>query len=170
MVTSRGPVLRPAVPDDVPSLHRFVVALAAGERPPEEVVAEPGDLAEALFGERPVAEAVVAELDGRPVGFAVHYPTYSTILGRRGIHLEDLYVEPSARGRGIGRLLLEHLAGLAAQRGCGRLEWWVMRINSDAIRFYQHLRARGLDEVEVMRLDGDALRDLGRPAVEDVAS
>jgi GNAT superfamily N-acetyltransferase len=157
-----GLALRPAQLEDVGTLHRFVVELAEAESFPGEVEATPVDLADALFGPRPIAEAVVASLDDRPVGFAIFYPTYSTILGRAGIHLEDLYVEPEHRGAGIGQVLLGHLARLAADRGCGRLEWWVLRTNERAIRFYERLRARGLDEIEVMRLDGDVLDEFSR--------
>ena len=139
-----------------------MVELAEAESFPGEVQAKPVDLSDALFGQRPTAEAVVASLHGRPVGFAIFYSTYSTILGREGIHLEDLYVESVHRGLGIGQALLGHLAQLAADRGCARLEWWVLRTNEHAIRFYQRLRARGLDEIEVVRLEGDALDGFGR--------
>jgi GNAT superfamily N-acetyltransferase len=161
-----GLTLRPAQPQDVETLHRFVVELAEAESFPGEVEAKPVDLADALFGPRPIAEAVVASLDDRPVGFAIFYPTYSTVLGRAGIHLEDLYVEPEHRGAGIGQALLGHLARLAADRGCARLEWWVLRTNEHAIRFYERLRARGLDEIEVMRLDGDVLDEFSRRLID----
>jgi GNAT superfamily N-acetyltransferase len=156
-----GLSLRPALPDDVETLHRFVVELARDEAFPGEVTSRPADLADALFGPRPVAEAVVAVAGGQLVGFAIFYPTYSTVLGRSGIHLEDLYVEHSSRGHGVGRSLLGHLADIAVERGCGRLEWWVLRTNVDAVRFYRRLRARGLDEIDVMRLEGDSLRNAG---------
>ncbi|MFC4059564.1 GNAT family N-acetyltransferase [Planomonospora corallina] len=154
------PLIRPAEPGDADVLHRFIVELAEAEQFPGEVTARPRDVAEALFGPRPVAEAVIAEAGGEPVGFALFYPTYSTIVGRPGIHLEDLYVRPEHRGGGLGRVLLGHLAKLAVERGCGRLEWWVLRTNDPALRFYRRLDARGLDEIEVMRLDGEALRAL----------
>ena len=159
-----GVELRAARPADVPALHGFVVALAADEDFPGEVSAGPDDLRRALFGEPRAAEAVVAEVDGAPAGFALHYPTYSTVLGRPGIHLEDLYVSEAHRGRGIGRDLLAHLARLALDRGGARLEWWVLRTNEPALRFYRRLRARGLDELEVMRLDNDALHALAGPS------
>ena len=154
------PVLRPAEAADVDRLHAFVVELAAAERFPGEVTARPEDLHAALFGEAPVAEAVVATVEGDPVGFALYYSSYSTIVGRPGLHLEDLYVRDEHRGSGIGLLLLRHLAGLAVERGCARLEWWVLRTNDAALRFYRRLHARGLDEIEVMRLDGGALHAL----------
>jgi GNAT superfamily N-acetyltransferase len=148
--------MRPAQPADVETLHRFVVELAATEEFPGEVTAQPADLAVALFGAEAVAQAIVAEIGGLPVGFALYYPTYSTIVGRPGIHLEDLYVAEEFRGAGVGQALLARLAELAHARG-GRLEWWVLRTNEPALRFYRRLAARGLDEIEVMRLDGDAL-------------
>ncbi|MEV4629629.1 GNAT family N-acetyltransferase [Micromonospora sp. NPDC049523] len=159
-LTPVEPLIRPAMPADVDVLHRFVVELAEAVQLTEAVTAQPRDLAEALFGPRPLVEAVVATVDGQPAGFALFYPTYSTILGRPGLHLEDLYVSPEHRGGGLGRALLVHLADLAVRRGCARLEWWVTRTNESAQRFYDSLHARGLDEIEVRRLDGDLLRDL----------
>jgi GNAT superfamily N-acetyltransferase len=155
------PRIRPAEPGDVDRLHAFVVELAEAEDFPGGVTARPEDLREALFGEAGVAEAVVATVDGDPVGFALCSPSYSTVVGRPGLHLEDLYVRAEHRGAGVGLLLLRHLARLAVSRGCARLEWWVLRTNEPALRFYRRLRARGLDEIEVMRLDGPSLEALG---------
>jgi len=138
-------------------LHRFVMEPAEAEQFPGEVSAQPDGLMQALFGDHALAEAVVATVAGEPVGFALHYPTYSTILGRPGLHLEDLYVRTEHRGAGVGLALLRHLASLAVDRGCGRMEWWVLRTNDPALRFYRRLHARGLDEIEVMRLEGRAL-------------
>ncbi|ASR34515.1 hypothetical protein BAY61_05380 [Prauserella marina] len=160
--------LRQAEPFDVPDLHRFVVELAEAEQFPGEVEATQDDLARALFGAEPVAHAILAVVDGAPAGFAIYYPTYSTILGRQGLHLEDLYVSESHRGLGIGRILLGHLADLAVRQGCGRLEWWVLRTNENAIRFYRRLGARGLDELDVMRLEGDALGAMARECEPEV--
>jgi len=151
--------IRPVRPDDVDDLHRFIAELAEVEQFPGEVTARPDDLARALFGGEAVAEAVLATVDEQPVGFALHYPSYSTITGRPGVHLEDLYVRAEHRGTGIGLSLLAHLARRAAERG-GRLEWWVLRTNDPALQFYRRLQARGLDEIEVMRLDGEPLRSL----------
>ncbi len=162
--TLTTPLIRPARPDDVETIHRFIVELAEAEQFPGEVTAQPGNVADALFGPTAVAEAVLAEINSEPAGFALFYPTYSTVLGRPGIHLEDLYVRPEYRGAGLGRALLAHLANLAVQRGCGRLEWWVLRTNEPALRFYRRLHARGLDEIEIMRLDGEALRTLAANA------
>lgn len=155
-----APQIRSAQPGDVEVLHAFVVELAEAEQFPGEVTARPEDLRTALFGAAPVAEAVVATVDGEPVGFALYHRTYSTIVGRPGLHLEDLYVRAEHRGAGIGLLLLRHLARLAVQRGCARLEWWVLRTNDAALRFYRRVHARGLDEIEVMRLDGRSLEAL----------
>lgn len=149
-------VIRPAEPADVDVLHRFVVALAAAEEHPDRVTAQPWDLAAALFGPRPLIAAVLALAGGHPVGCALHRPTYSTISGRPGVHLEDLYVEPEHRGDGVGRLLLAHVAGLAADLG-GNLDWWVLRANTSAIGFYDRIGARTMDELHVMRLGGPAL-------------
>lgn len=107
-----------------------------------------------------MADALVATLDGRPVGFALYYPSYSTIVGRPGLHLEDLYVSAEQRGAGLGLSLLAHLARIAVERDCGRLEWWVLRTNDPALRFYRRLHARGLGEIEVMRLEGESLQTL----------
>jgi GNAT superfamily N-acetyltransferase len=159
-----GTVLRPARPADVDLLHRFVVELAETEEHPEPVTATPGDLRRALFGMHPVAEAVVAEVAGEPAGFALHYPTYSTVRGRPGLHLEDLYVRPEHRGSGLGQVLVAHLARLAVDRGCARLEWWVLRTNDPALRFYARLHAREVEEIAVLRLDRQALHDLADTA------
>lgn len=161
--------IRPAQPHDVDVLHRFIVELAEAERFPGEVTAQPGDLTRALFGPAAVAEAVLATDGERPVGFALYYPSYSTIVGRPGLHLEDLYVTAEHRGAGLGLTLLAHLAHIAVQRGCARLEWWVLRTNDPALRFYRRLHARGLDEIEIMRLDGEPLQMLAARSAPGVA-
>ncbi|MFD1085344.1 GNAT family N-acetyltransferase [Micromonospora andamanensis] len=160
VVTDSELLIRPAEPGDTEVLHRFIVELTEAEQFPGEVTAQPADVADALFGDRPVAEAVVASVDGEPVGFALYYATYSTVVGRPGIHLDDLYVRPEHRGGGVGQALLTHLARLAVERGCGRLEWWVLRTNDPALRFYRKLRARTVDELNVLRLDGEQLHAL----------
>jgi len=115
-----------------------------------------------LFGDRPYAEVVLADDDGRPVGFALFFHNFSTFLGRPGIYLEDLFVLPEHRGSGIGRMLLAHLARLAVERGCGRLEWAVLDWNRDAIQFYERLGARPNSDWTVYRLTGEALTGLAR--------
>lgn len=154
--------IRQAVEGDVEILHRFVVELAEAEDFPGTVHAGPEDLAGALFGPDPVAEALVAEWDGEPIGFALYYFAYSTIMGRRTLHLEDLYVVPGHRSRGAGRILLGELARTAQRHRCARFEWWVLRTNDPAITFYRRLGARELDEIHVMRLEGEGLAELAR--------
>jgi GNAT superfamily N-acetyltransferase len=153
--------LRPAERADVPLVLAFIRELAEYERLASEVVATEPLLDAALFGERRVAEALIAELDGAPAGFALFFPNFSTFLARPGIYLEDLYVRPPARGRGVGRALLAHLARLAVERGGGRLEWAVLNWNDPAIGFYETLGARRMAEWSVFRLTGEALARLG---------
>ena len=156
--------VRPARTDDVATVLRFVRELAAFEHEPDAVVATEAMLAEALFGAAPAAEAVIADVAGEPVGFALFFHNFSTWTGRRGLYLEDLYVTPTARGAGVGRALLRHLAALAVERGCARFEWSVLDWNADAIAFYRAVGAVGLDEWTVQRVTGGALHRLaGRP-------
>ena len=150
-------MIRPATTVDVGTILRFVRDLAAFERAPDAVAATEDMLAAALFGPHPAAEAVIAEDDNEPLGFALFFHNFSTWTGRRGLYLEDLYVTPEARGKGVGTALLRHLAGLAVARGCGRFEWSVLDWNADAIAFYRAMGATGLDEWTVQRVEGDAL-------------
>jgi GNAT superfamily N-acetyltransferase len=150
--------IRAAAEKDVPLILAFIRELADYERLLHEVVATEERLRSTLFGARPAAEVVIAEVDGAPAGFALFFQNYSTFLAQPGIYLEDLYVRPEARGRGIGRALLAHLARVAVERGCGRLEWWVLDWNESAIAFYRGLGAEAMDDWTVYRLAGDALR------------
>lgn len=152
-------MIRPATPADVPVILAFVRELAAFEREPDAVRATEADLHAALFGPAPAAEAVVAD-DGAPLGFALFFHDFSTWTGRRGLHLEDLYVIPAARGRGVGRALLARLAAIALDRGCVRFEWSVLDWNEPAIGFYRALGAIGMDEWTVQRVEGTALARL----------
>lgn len=154
--------VRAARPDDVPLLLELINQLAEYERMADEVVATEARLRETLFGERPAAEAAIASLDDRPVGFALWFYNYSTFLGRPGLYLEDLFVKPEHRGRGVGKALLAHLARVAVAKGCGRMEWSVLDWNEPAIRFYRSLGAKAMDEWTVYRLTGDAIRRLAR--------
>ena len=157
---SRGVTLRPATRADVPVILELIRGLADYERLADECVATEAALTETLFGARPQAEVIVALADGTPAGFALFFHNYSTFLARRGIYLEDLFVKPEFRGRGIGKALLAHLAGVALARGCGRLEWSVLDWNTDAIRFYGSLGAKAMDEWTVYRVTGPALAEL----------
>lgn len=152
-------MIRPATPADVPVILRFVRELAAFEREPDAVEATEAMLHAALFGPVPAAEAVIAE-DGEPLGFALFFHNFSTWTGRRGLYLEDLYVTPAARGRGIGSALLRHLAGIALDRDCARFEWAVLDWNADAIAVYRAVGAVGMGDWTVQRVSGEALARL----------
>ncbi|WP_448662187.1 GNAT family N-acetyltransferase [Sphingomonas sp. CJ20] len=149
--------LRFARPDDVEQILAFVRELAAFEREPDAVVATAPMLHAALFGEGAVAEAVIAEVDGAAAGFALFFRNFSTWTGLPGLYLEDLYVTPEARGRGVGKALLQHLAGIAVDRGYGRFEWSVLDWNTPAIEFYRAMGATAMEEWTVQRVSGDAL-------------
>jgi GNAT superfamily N-acetyltransferase len=145
-------ILRAAGPRDVPELLRLIHALAVYEKLEDMAVGTPARLHASLFGPRPACEAVMAERGGRSVGFALFFTTFSTFLCKPGLYLEDLFVEPEHRGAGIGKALLRHLAGLAVERGCGRLEWRVLDWNEPSIRFYRSLGAVLLPEWELVRM------------------
>jgi GNAT superfamily N-acetyltransferase len=150
--------IRAATPDDVPELLRLIRGLAEYEKLEHEVTASVDKLRTSLFGERRVAEAVLGEEAGRAVGLAVYFHNYSTFRANAGLYLEDLFVEPAHRGKGYGKALLLHLAGIAAQRGCERMEWSVLDWNKPAIGFYQSLGAVVMDDWRICRLTGEALR------------
>ena len=153
-------MIRPAAPADVPTVARLIRALAEYERLADRVALDEARLRDHLFGPRPYVEALIAEDAGTPVGFALFFHNYSTFLARPGLYLEDLFVLPEYRGRGHGKALLVALAKLAAERGCGRLEWAVLDWNEPSIRFYRSIGAVGMDEWKVQRLSGDALTRL----------
>ena len=175
-------MIRAATPDDVPVIAELIRGLAEYERLADQVVLDEGALREHLFGARPYAEVVLAvgpsppgplphkgrggergvDDSGGVVGFALFFHNYSTFLGRPGIYLEDLFVRPEHRGAGHGKALLSHLARLAVERGCGRLEWSVLDWNEPSIAFYRSLGAVAMDEWTVYRLAGDALTELAR--------
>lgn len=150
-------MIRPATPADIPAIHRLIVELAIYEKEPDAVKATHADLNAALFGSRPTAECVLAELDGQAAGLALFFTNFSTWTGKPGLYLEDLFVMPSARGAGLGKALLVHLAGIAAARGYARFEWSVLDWNEPAIGFYKALGAKPMDEWTVMRVEGEAL-------------
>lgn len=156
--------IRSATAEDVATVLRLIRALADYEKLAHEVVATEDSLREALFGTKPDAECVIAREGERPVGFALFFHNFSTFRGRRGLYLEDLFVEPDCRGKGYGRALLAHLAGLAIARGCARFEWSVLDWNAPAIGFYRSLGANVMDEWRICRLSGDALQQLAASA------
>lgn len=159
--------IEPARPSDIPDLHRLIGELAEYERLTDLCVATPADLEAALFGERPVAEALIARLDAVSqvaAGFALFFHNYSTFLGRRGLWLEDLFVRPQFRRAGLGRQFLTALAAIAQLRGCGRFEWSVLDWNANAIGFYESLGARVLPDWRIARVTGEALEELAAGA------
>ena len=170
--------LRSAVPNDVATILRFIRELAEYEREPDAVVATEADLLRDGFGhdadgvtrlqpdQPPRFRCVMAEWNGEPAGFALYFASYSTWLGHHGIRLEDLYVTPSLRGHGVGKALLSHLARVAVDEGCGRLEWDVLTWNEPAIRVYEGIGARTQTEWRIMRLAGEALQELAAQAAE----
>ena len=154
--------IRRATRDDVTVIAALIRGLARYEKLEHEVVMTEELLTASLFGDHPYAEVLLAEDDERSVGFALFFHNFSTFLGRPGIYLEDLFVLPEHRGKGIGKLLLASLARLAVERGCGRLEWSVLDWNRDAIGFYERLGARPNSEWTVFRLTGESLIGLAR--------
>jgi len=160
MKTADNFQIRPARVKDVPIILQLIRDLATYERAPDEVIATKEQLVEVLFGERPVAEVLLAFEGESPVGFAVYFYNFSTWLGRPGLYLEDLFVKPDERGKGYGRALLVELAKIARDRGCGRMEWAVLDWNEPAIKFYRALGAQPMHEWTVFRLTGDEIASL----------
>jgi GNAT superfamily N-acetyltransferase len=153
-------IIRAAVPDDVSLILGLIRELAEYEKLAQEVTATESDLRTSLFGARPPAEVVIAECDGETAGYALFFHNYSTFLCKRGLYLEDLFVRPPFRGRGIGKKLLQQLARIAIDRDCARFEWAVLDWNESAIQFYRSIGARAMDDWTVMRVTGDALARL----------
>ena len=152
--------IRPATEQDIPTILGFIRDLAKYEHLEHEVVATESSLRQTLFGARPYAEVVFASLDGIPQGFALFFHNYSTFLGKPGIYLEDLFVRPQHRGKGIGKALLSTVAAIAQSEGCPRLEWAVLDWNTPAIDFYHSLGALPMSEWTTMRVSGPALTQL----------
>ena len=156
-----APLIRAATVADVPAILGLIRELAEYERLLDMVVATEASLQRSLFGPRPFAEALIAEVAGEAVGFAVFFHNFSTFLGKPGVYLEDLFVRPAFRGRGLGKALLTRVARIAVERDCGRMEWSVLNWNEPAIRFYESLGAQPLSDWTMYRLTGDTLRRLG---------
>lgn len=156
--------LRPAEPHDVPALVGLITELAEFEHLTHLLKVTPENLQPHLFGSRPVAEAMVAEVQGTVVAFALYFTNFSTFLAQPGLYLEDLYVQPAHRAAGIGQALLQRLARLAVERGCGRFEWCVLDWNENAIRFYEKAGATVMPDWRLCRLAGDALQAFGARA------
>ena len=152
------PTPRPAAPADCAAIVGLIRELAVFEKLEHLVVVTPESLQPQLFGPRPAAEAVVAEVDGVVVAFALFFTNFSTFLGQPGLYLEDLYVQPAHRGTGLGKALLQHLGALAVARGCGRFEWSVLDWNENAIRFYEKMGASVMPDWRICRVTGPALQ------------
>ncbi len=156
-------LIRPAEPRDVDAVVALIGQLAEFEKLSHLLQVTPDTLRPHLFGERPVAEALVAEQGGKVVAFALFFTNFSTFLAQPGLYLEDLFVEPAQRGKGIGKALLTRLARLAAERGYGRFEWSVLDWNESAIRFYEHLGATVMPDWRICRITGETLAAYGKP-------
>ena len=152
--------IRPAQPRDVPEILRLIRELAIYEKLEDQAVGTIPMLTEALFGKRPSCEALLAERDGRAVGFALYFTTFSTFLCKPGLYLEDLFVESDSRGIGLGKALLARLASIAQERGCGRFEWRVLDWNEPSIKFYESLGATLMPTWILVRMTGSAIATL----------
>ena len=152
--------IRPAVKADVPQILTFIRALAEYEREPDAVMATEADLERDGFGPNPFYSCLIADVDGKPAGFAFYFFNYSTWLGRPGLYLEDLFVNVESRGLGVGKALLERVAAIAVEKGCPRLQWEVLDWNTPAVEFYRAMGAEFLDEWRNVRVTGEALRRL----------
>jgi GNAT superfamily N-acetyltransferase len=152
--------IRPATRADIAQILTFIRALAVYERAPEAVIATEAGLERDGFGTNPFYFCLMAEYNGKAAGFALYFYNYSTWLGRPGIYLEDLFVEPEFRGLGIGKALLERVAAIAVEKGCQRLEWAVLDWNTPAIEFYRAMGAEFMDEWRIVRVTGEALKGL----------
>lgn len=156
--------IRPATPNDIGLILQFIRDLAEYEREPQAVTATEVDLARDGFGSNPKFRVVIAEWDGMPAGFALFFYNYSTWLGRPGLYLEDLFVRPQFRGKGVGKNLLLYLARLAVQENCGRFQWQVLDWNTPSIKFYESLGAGVMKEWLTMRVEGEALKRMAGEA------
>ena len=155
-------MIRPANPKDVEAIHSLIVELAIYEREPEAVVATVEQIQENLFGVDPVAYCHVAEVDGHVVGIAIWFLNYSTWLGKAGLYLEDLFVKPEFRSRGLGLQLMKKLAQICIERGYERFQWWVLDWNEPSINFYKSIGADAMDQWTVYRLSGEALKNFAQ--------
>ena len=155
-------IIRPATKEDCGLILDFIIELATYEKLAHEVVTDLVTLEKSLFGETAYAKVVIGEYKNKPVSFALYFHNFSTFLGKPGLYLEDLYVKPEMRGKGLGKIMLTYLAKTAIDLGCGRFEWWVLNWNKSAIEFYKSLGAEPMDEWTVNRVTGQALEKLAK--------
>jgi diamine N-acetyltransferase len=156
--------IRPAVPSDNALIRTYIAELADYERAPEKAVATEADIARHVFGEHPLVRVEMAEWEGRPAGFALWFFNFSSWEGKPGVYLEDLWVRPEFRGKGIGKALLQHLAKRAVEHGCTRYVWQVLDWNTPSIAFYQAMGAQVMTEWLTCRVEGEALKRLAESA------
>ena len=152
--------IKEAEKTDVPLLPSLIKELAEAEKFPFEISVTKADLEQNLFGEHPAAEVLVFHIGKEPAGCAIFYQTFATTTGKKGLHLDDLYVRPRFQGSGIGKKVLGHIASLANERGCGRFEWWALEWNEKAIGFYESIGARGMQELKIFRLQGNDIQSV----------
>jgi len=164
MINTNNPdvTLRIAEVNDIPTIMNFIKALAEYEKLTNEVAADEEQLKKTLFGDKKFAEVIIADYKKQPAGFMLFFHNYSTFLGKPGIYLEDLFVNPDLRGKGIGKILLTHLGKIAIARDCGRIEWAVLDWNEPSIQFYKKLGAKPMDDWTVFRVTGDAIENLAK--------
>ena len=162
MPTHSQPTIREATIDDAQLILHFIEALALYEKLPDEVETDESMIAKTLFCDAPKAHCLICDIDGEPAGFALYFFNYSTWKGKYGIYLEDLFVSPEHRGKGAGKALLVHIAGVAVANDCGRFEWSVLDWNTPSIEFYKSLGARPMDGWDIYRVDGDNLEKLAK--------
>ena len=158
--------IRPATSEDVPLILAFIKGLAEFEYLSNELTVTEADLQKSLFGPNPAAEVVIGFAGDEPAGFAVFFHNYSTFFGQRGMYLEDIFVTPEHRRKGLGKMLLVHVANIAVERECGRFEWLVLDWNEDAARFYKGLGAEVMSDWHTFRMHGDALRRLSKSSLD----
>ncbi len=158
------PSIRPADPADIPGLLEMIRELAEFEKLADQVTATEEDYQESLFGEKPAAEALICELDGEKIGYAIFFSTFSTFIGRAGVWLEDIYIRPNYRTQGIGTLLLKAVGKIAEERNAGRYEWCVLDWNQNAINLYEKMGGEILEEWRIVRMDKERLSKLNGEA------
>ena len=161
-IKNKNFIIRQASKEDCALILEFIRELAAYEKLAHEVVTDVAILEQSLFGEKPYAKVVIGEYKNKAVSFALYFHNFSTFLGKPGLYLEDLYVRPEMRGKGLGKIMLAYLAKTAIDLGCGRFEWWVLDWNISAIEFYKSLGAKPMDEWTVNRVTGQALEKLAK--------